>query len=627
MLDDRDPLALDPDVMRRMAESTLELVIRRLNDGRAGQPRVPREEMERRLGEPPPEQGIPFDDVLARLDAHVLDLQARADHPGFLAFVPGGSTWPGALADLVASALSLHAISWIESPGTTQVELTVIEWFRRWFGLPDGAGGVFVSGGSAANMTALAVAREASVGAMRRGLVVYLADQAHSSMARAARILGFEPDDVRVLPVDREYRMRPDALAAAMDVDLAEGRRPLLVAATAGATNTGAVDPLGELAAIARERGAWFHVDAAYGGAAVLTERGAAALRGIEDADSITFDPHKWLYQPYECGTLLVRRVADLHRAFEIVPDYLQDTASALVEPNLSDLGMQLTRGARALKVWTSFLTLGVDAFRRAIDRSLDLAERAAAYVSASDRLEIAAPPSLGVVCFRRSVSGGEDEAQRVNAAIVADLASTGWGFVSSTRLRERYVARVCVLNHTTTWGDVERVLRFFETADVRPGDDGRSRGYESRREEGLWVRGRPLPAAGLAGLPLFQGLSEAELGRVEAVAFERLVEEGAVVIHRWTATRDLYVVLDGRAEVRLDDGRTIDLASAEVFGEIAAIDWGAGFRYARTATVVAVTPLRLLVIPASAIPDLLADLPIVRERLDRTARERLRDV
>lgn len=176
-------------------------------------------------------------------------------------------------------------------------------------------------------MTALACARETLIGAMTADAIIYVSDQGHSSVVRAARTLGFRPDQVRVLPVDAAFRMRTDALVGAMDADLAAGRVPLLVAAAAGSTNTGAVDPLADVAAVCRDRGVWLHVDAAYGGFAALTERGRALLSGIELADSVTLDPHKWLYQPVECGSLLVREGHLLREAFEIVPDYLRDTA------------------------------------------------------------------------------------------------------------------------------------------------------------------------------------------------------------------------------------------------------------------------------------------------------------
>jgi aromatic-L-amino-acid decarboxylase len=295
MEQEHDPLGLDAEAMRRLGYQTVDMLVEWMADPRGGPilRRGSRQELEQRLGGAAPEGPRDFAEILGRLRDDVLPFASRGDHPGYFAFIPSCGTWPSALADLITSACNFYAGSWMESAGPSQVELTVLEWFKQWIGYPTEAAGLLVSGGSAANMTALACARETLLGAMSDQVVAYVSDQAHSSLARAARILGFRPDQVRVLPVDDRYRMRPDALAGAMAADWDAGRRPLLVAASAGSTNTGAVDPLEELATICREWGAWFHVDAAYGGFAALTERGKRELVGIEQADSVTLDPHK----------------------------------------------------------------------------------------------------------------------------------------------------------------------------------------------------------------------------------------------------------------------------------------------------------------------------------------------
>jgi aromatic-L-amino-acid/L-tryptophan decarboxylase len=218
---------------------------------------------------------------------------------------------------------------------------------------------------------------------------------------------------------------------------------------------------------VCREHGVWLHVDAAYGGFASLTERGKRALAGLELADSVTLDPHKWLYQPFECGSLLVHEGGLLERAFATTASYLRDAAAQDGEVNFGDRGVQYTRACRALKVWLSVSHFGVAAFRAAIDRALDLAELARDRITDHPALELVAPGELGIVCFRRRVSGGEDEAARVNGALVAAYNATGDGLVSSTCLRGRYAVRLCVLNHTTTAADVDGVLDFFGTTPV----------------------------------------------------------------------------------------------------------------------------------------------------------------
>ena len=348
------------------------------------------------------------------------------------------------------------------------MELVVLDWFRQWIGYPGQASGILVSGGSQANLTALACARETKAGGRSETAVVYVSSQGHSSVTRALRILGFRSEQIRAVPVDDGARVRPDALAAAIESDVQAGRQPFLAIANAGATNTGAIDPLGELAAVCAERDVWLHVDAAYGGFAVLTDRGKKLLAGIEQADSVTLDPHKWLYQPYEAGCLLVREGPLLSRAFHVMADYMQDTAVGGVEVNFADRGIQLTRSARALKLWMSLQYFGVDAFRRAIDRTLDLAELAEARIRESSELELLSPATLGVVCFRRRVEGLDESAlERLNDDLDRRLAESGEGMISSTRIDGRFALRLCVLNHRSRAEDLERVISWLERAPI----------------------------------------------------------------------------------------------------------------------------------------------------------------
>jgi aromatic-L-amino-acid decarboxylase len=559
-------------------------------------------EMAARLGGPPPAAGAPFDDALDVLFRDVLPFTSRAAHPRFFAYVPFAGTWPGALGDFVASACNVFAGSWQEAAGPTQLELEIIGWFKEWVGYPAGAAGSLVSGGSAANLTALACARETLVGAMRDDLVVYASDQAHSSIGRSARILGFRPDHVRVLPVADDLRLEPATLAAAMAADDAAGRLPFLVVANGGATSTGAVDPIRGLAELCRERNAWLHVDAAYGGFGVLTDRGRAALDGLEAADSITLDPHKWLYQPYECGCLLVRDGGTLRHAFKITSDYLRDAEADAGSVNFADYGLQLTRTSRAFKLWLSLRTFGVDAFRAAIDRTLDLAQLARECIEASDVLELAAPPSLGIVCFRRS--GGDDEVD----GLVAALEESGLGLISSTRVHGRSVLRLCILNHTTRAEDVERVLAFLETA-------------QPVAAAAAYDRHAAVPST----VPLFARLDPAESHAVTLGSSERRAAAGETIVERWDTTRDFFVVEEGLIDVILEGEIVTTLRTGDYFGEIAALEWGAGFARSRAATVVARDDVRLRVFEPQSLVLLLEEFPRLEAELRHTAHERLR--
>jgi aromatic-L-amino-acid decarboxylase len=465
------PLELDADTMRDLGYRVVDVLVERIS-ALGGQPAWrggERAELDARLREPPPEAPVPFDELLARVTTEVLEVAGRIDHPRFFAFIPSCPTWPGVLGDFLASGFNVFQGTWLASAGPSALELVVLDWFKEWVGYPEAASGLLVTGGSEANLTAIACARAAKLGGADEAARIYYSDQTHSSIERAARVLGFAPEALRVLPADEAFRLPLDGLVAAVEEDRRRGRRPFLVVANAGTTNTGAIDQLGALADVAAELGVWLHVDAAYGGFAVLTERGGRLLDGLGRADSVALDPHKWLYQPYAAGCLLVRNGRLLGDAFHVMPDYLQDTAAATGQVNFADLGIQLTRPARALKIWLSLQYFGVDAFRRAIDRALDLAVHAERRIRETASLELLAPASLGIVCFRRTGSSSDDEVavDRRNAALVAQLAASGDGLISSTRLGGRYALRLCVMNHRTTAGDVGRIIDFLAREEV----------------------------------------------------------------------------------------------------------------------------------------------------------------
>ncbi|MEN8375878.1 MAG: aminotransferase class V-fold PLP-dependent enzyme [Gemmatimonadota bacterium] len=465
-----NPLELDLEVMRAMGYRVIDRLVERLArvDGdRAWNGAAPGE-LAPRLMEPAPERpslaepSDAFSAATDRLTRDVLEYRVRVDHPRFFAFVPGCPTWPGILGDAITAAHNVFAGTWLGSSGSAQLELVVLEWFRRWLGMPDGASGLLTSGGSAANLAAMVAAREDRLGPDWRDGVAYLTAEAHSSVHRAARILGFAADRVRAVPMDAELRMDAAALREAIAADRAAGLRPFFVVGSAGATGTGAVDPLADIARIALEHELWFHIDGAYGGFAVLTERGREALAGIERADSVTLDPHKWLFQPFEVGCLMVRDPETLRRAFHVSPDYLEDAAARGGAVNFGDRGLQLTRSARSIKIWLTLQTFGVAAIRDAIDRALDQTLAAERMIRGSQRLELITPASLGIVVFRRVPGAGED-ADTVNQRAIEALRVDGEGMVSSTRVNGRYVIRLCILNHRTGEDDVRRVVEWLD--------------------------------------------------------------------------------------------------------------------------------------------------------------------
>ncbi len=463
---DAEGLELSGDDMRRLGYEAVDLLVERwtkLGEGPAWAGAT-REDMEELFRERAPEEGSPPREVMRRAASEVLHYAGRIDHPRFFAFVPSSPTWPTVLADLLASGFNIFQGTWLESAGPSQIELVVLDWFREWLGLPATAGGVFTSGGSAANLDALVTARAIRGHPPRP--VLYGSDQVHSSLGRAARIAGFGADAMRSIATDDQYRMDVEALRRAIRRDRQSGLSPLFVAANGGATNTGAVDPLRELGELCSQESVWLHVDGAYGGFAVLTEEGRTALDGIELADSVTLDPHKWLFQSYEIGCLLVRDAADLDAAFRTSSEYLQDARMGADYVNFGERGLQLSRSFRALKVWMSIKTFGVAAFRDAIRRSMDLAREAERYVTEARELELLTPQQLGVVCYRYNPAGrelGNQGLDELNAEIQERIVSSGYAMISSTRLRGVYSLRLCVMNYRSAWGDVVGTLRRVE--------------------------------------------------------------------------------------------------------------------------------------------------------------------
>jgi aromatic-L-amino-acid/L-tryptophan decarboxylase len=626
---DHDPLAVDPETMRRLGYQTVDWLVERAAH-RFDEPvlqEIGPAAIAARVPGGTPHGGAGLEAILGQLDADVLPFRSRIDHPRYLAYVPGEGTWLGALGDLVASTYNIDVGNWMESAGPSHLEEIVLGWFAEWIGFPPEAAGVLVSGGSAANLTAIACAREALVGAMSDDLVAYVSEQGHSSLARAARVLGFRPQQVRVLPVDTHHRMRADALASAIGADLEAGLRPLVVLAVAGTTNTGSVDTLPELSRICREHGVWLHVDGAYGAFAVLTEEGRDALTGLDLADSVTLDPHKWLYQPFECGALLVRQGHLLREAFEIHPSYLQDTMSRDGEVNYADRGLQLTRMSRALKLWMSLQYFGVDAFAAAIARAMSIARHVEEKIEESADLELLSPATLGIVCLRRHPPGLDDEAEleRLNAGVVAALAASGEGLVSSTRLKGGYAVRVCVLNHSTSRADVDRVLHWLETAPLPDPITAPADALETRTADLTtgWPGAVSTDMDELRRQPLLDAVGQETLRWVASVARRRHVGPGETVVRQWDVDRDFYLLVDGEADV-LSGGRLLTtLAPGDFFGELAALDWGASFGYPRLADVLARTDLVLLVLTDAELAELMALAPEVDARVRAAAAER----
>ena len=455
-------LWMSPEQMLALARQTAELIVQRIEN-------LPKEgawsgefrrDLEDQLMKPPPEGSRAASQVIEEAAHEILPIALSLDHPRCFGFIPSQPTWPSILADFMVAGFNINQSSWLISSGPSQLELVVIDWFRRWIGYPENAGGVLTSGGSAANLDGLVAARE-SVGNPERG-TLYMSDQSHSALIKAARIMGLRPECIRMIPTDGRFRMNMDALANTVAEDRAAGFSPIAVCANAGTSSCGAVDPLETMADYCESQGIWLHVDAAHGGFSIVTEEGRNILDGIERADSIVLDAHKWFFQPYEVGGLMVKDLSTLEQVFVGKCDILQDTIWGAGHPNFSDRGLQLSRSVRALKIWMSVQTFGMAAFRSAQLHGMVLAHQIEEYVEESAVLEMLAPASLGIVCFRvnpENTDLDKDILETINKTVLARVFWEDHAFISSTRLDGVLALRMCVINYMTTWSEVRETL------------------------------------------------------------------------------------------------------------------------------------------------------------------------
>lgn len=476
----RSPLQLSRAEMQALGEQALAMVIDHM-EGIRDQPTTPsltRREAAQRLHTPLPDEPTAPRELLDLLAREVFPHTFHADHPRFYAFVPSPSNFVSAVGDFLTSGHNVFSGHWLASSAAAQIELTVLEWLQAACGYPAAAGGIFVSGGSMANLSAIVVAREARLGGHDPQSVVYYSDQTHSSMSKGLRVLGFSAAQRRMVGTDAHFRLDVAALEAAIAADRANGKRPFCVVANAGTTNTGAVDPLGELADLCAREELWLHVDGAYGAAAVLHARGKAALAGLERADSITLDPHKWLFQPFEIGCLLVRDARLMQQAFRVEEDdhadYLADISRHIQQDvNFFERGIQLTRSFKALKLWLSLRTFGLAAFRDAIQVGFDVADFAQRWLDASGRWDIVTPSQMGIVTFRwRGDRQSDAEVDALTARVVDRLREDGYATVMSTLLRGRPALRLCPIHWDATTAEMattlELLTRFAEEESQR---------------------------------------------------------------------------------------------------------------------------------------------------------------
>jgi aromatic-L-amino-acid decarboxylase len=421
----------------------------------------------RSLVEPAPEHGVALEPLLDSLFRDWIPRSFTTIGPGYLAFIPGGGVYPAALADFIANTTNRFTGIWQAAPALVQLEANALDWLRDWMGFPAEARGLFTTGGSMATFNAIVCARERFLGAEIRPGVLYTSDQAHHSVVKSAKLAGVMPDRVRAIESDESYRLRLDALRAAIAADRRAGLTPFAVVSTAGTTNTGAVDPLEGIADLCGRERVWHHVDGAYGAFFQFCEDlRDGILRGLSRADSVTLDPHKGMFLPYGTGALLVRDGAALRAAHEATAAYLPAMPHPADFYDPSQHGPELSRGFPGLRVWLSVKLFGAAAFRAAVAEKRALALEAARRVADLPGIVLDAPPDLSLFAFHLSWSGAtqaeEDEATR---ALMEKTTGRGRVMVTGCTARGRFLGRVCVLSFRTHQPHIDALVEDMAAA------------------------------------------------------------------------------------------------------------------------------------------------------------------
>ncbi|MGH7583628.1 MAG: pyridoxal phosphate-dependent decarboxylase family protein [Gemmatimonadales bacterium] len=418
-----------------------------------------------------PEAGEPFDRILADFRDRIVPGMVHWGHPGWFGYFPSNGSPPAVLADLLTAGLGAQCMSWATSPAATELEQVVMSWYREMLALPPAFTGVIQDSASTSTLLAFLTARDRA-GADSGRLVAYWSAEAHSSVAKAARLTGLPIDRRRIVPVDARFAMVQGELEAMMAEDVAAGLVPGIVVGTMGTTSSTACDPLAAIGEIARRRGAWFHVDAAWGGSAAILPEVRPLLDGVELADSMVTNPHKWLLAGFDCSAYFVRDVDALTRTFGANPEYLrtaQDRDAAVV--NFRDWGIPLGRRFRALKLWFVLRHYGVEGLRDMIRRHIAMGQDLARRVAAEDDFQLMAPAPLGLVCLRHvppGVSGDEPALAAHNAAVLADVNAAGDVMLTHTMLGGKYTIRVAIGALRTAQRHVDRAWTLIRDAARR---------------------------------------------------------------------------------------------------------------------------------------------------------------
>ena len=412
-----------------------------------------------------PEKGRPVKEVIKEMQEEIFKYSGNANHPRFFGFVPGPASCVSWLGEVMTSAYNIHAGGSKMAPVVNCAEQQVIRWLADQAGFGEKAGGGFVSGGSMANITALTAARDRKLTEDTLHLgTAYVSDQTHSCVAKGLRVIGITQGRIRKISTDENFRMNTSELEEAVKKDIEEGYIPFAVIGTAGTTNTGSVDPLEEIAEICRTYQMWFHVDGAFGSSVLLSTEHKDMLKGIELADSISWDAHKWLFQTYGCAAVLVKDVNNLYESFHVSPEYLKDICDGNEYLNMYDIGIELTRPARGLKLWITLQVLGSELMGSAVEQGFRLAKWAEETVKTKKNWEIVSPAQMAILNFRYSPADlTEEEKDRLNERVAERINDSGYAAMFTTVLKGKTVIRLCAIHPEATEEDIKTTIQLLD--------------------------------------------------------------------------------------------------------------------------------------------------------------------
>lgn len=460
-------LELSKEQMRSLGYKIIDIIVDHLDTlkdkpvSRMGK----RAEMESLFNDPVPQKPENIEVLIDRLKIDAFENIMHEDHQRFFAYVPSPSNYVGFLAEMLAVGHNVFNGVWRSASSAAQIEMNTIDWLNNMFDFPKKAGGIFVSGGSIANLTAICVARKIKLKNNMKNSVIYYSDQTHSSVEKGLEILGFQEDNLCKIPSNEDFTLNVPLLASSIIKDKQVGKIPFCVIANAGTTNTGSVDRLDLISEICKEYNMWLHADGAYGAPAALIDRQKNLFKGINQVDSLTIDPHKWLFQPIETGCLLVRNADWLKETFLKIPEYLEATNKTTDELNFGNYGIQLTRGFRALKLWMSLKAFGLESFKEAIEFGITLAEYAEELITHNKRWELVSPATNAVISFRYMPQKhlSKVEIDKLNYDITEMMIKNQYAMLAPTTLKGNKAIRLCTINPRATKDDIKNTIDLLE--------------------------------------------------------------------------------------------------------------------------------------------------------------------